>query len=530
MTIQRRGLLLVSIPLLAQAIFVGILLEARAEDASAQFWAVHTKQVIATVEETYRRLLESYAAMRNRIVIGEPGAGELSVHAADAVNRKIAELKALVSDNADQGRRVDELAQHSDAIQNVLSRQEQLMREGKQVDAYKLLDDGGQILGQTRVAIDQILTSEGVLDQSRTEKLARTGRWQFWVLLVGGLAILAGTLLLALNFFHSVIKRLAVLSDNARRFAAGQGLQPRLAGSDEVAAVDRAFHEMAESLDEKKQENEMFVYSVSHDLRSPLINLQGFSEELNLSYRDLRALFEEGGVPEAVRVRGLALLTENIKESIHYIHAAVGRLSRIIDSLLRLSRAGRVEYQWQKVDVGEVVGKIVDALHDAVSDKRATINVGELPPAWGDPTAVEQIFANLIGNAVQYLDPARPGRIEVEEAAASSNGNLQGFQVYSVKDNGLGVPAAYQHRLFTAFNRLHTDVPQGEGIGLALVRRIVERHGGTVWMESAHGAGSTFFVAIPAEAPPGTPAKTGGRALSYQNPAGAQSSWQQNRS
>ena len=105
-----------------------------------------------------------------------------------------------------------------------------------------------------------------------------------------------------------------------------------------------------------------------------------------------------------------------------------------------------------------------------------------MPTAWGDPTAVEQIFANLLGNAVTYLDPARPGRIEVGTQSTTGGDGESDLRVYYVKDNGLGIPEAYHDRVFTAFNRLHPDAAQGEGIGLALVRRMVERHGGTIWL------------------------------------------------
>jgi signal transduction histidine kinase len=289
-------------------------------------------------------------------------------------------------------------------------------------------------------------------------------------------------------------------------------LNPPLLGRDEITEVDRAFHDMAGHLSQQKQENEMFVYSVSHDLRSPLVNLQGFSEELSLSCRDLRELFLRDDVPEPVRRRGLQLMDRDIEESIRFIQAAVGRLARIIDALLRLSRAGRVEYQWQEVDLAATVGKIVDALHDSIAAKHAQVAVGELPPARGDPTALEQIFANLIGNAVQYLDPSRPGRIEIDAGGAGDAGLPQGLRVYRVRDNGLGIPEAYHHRMFTAFSRLHAGVTQGEGIGLALVRRMVERHGGRIWLESAQGAGSTFFVALPATPGDGPPTPAGSRA------------------
>ena len=207
-----------------------------------------------------------------------------------------------------------------------------------------------------------------------------------------------------------------------------------------------------------------------------------------------------------MRDDGLKLMTENIEDSIRYIQTAVGRLARIIDALLRLSRAGRVEYQWQTFDLAAIVRKIVDALHDTITAKKAEVTVGELPPAWGDPTAVEQIFANLIGNAVQYLDPARPGRIEVGSADSPPSGSDAGLPCLlrqgQRSGHSRGIPPARLHRLQPA----PRECGPREGIGLALVRRMVERHGGRIWLESAAGVGTTFFVALPARAPAGGPA------------------------
>src|SRR5207244_5890411 len=127
------------------------------------------------------------------------------------------------------------------------------------------------------------------------------------------------------------------------------------------------------------------------------------------------------------------------------------------------------------------------------------------PPAWADPTALDQIFANLIGNAVNYLDPARPGIIEI--GAAGEGVRVEGappaMPVYYVRDNGRGIAAEYQEKIFLAFQRLHPDAAPGEGVGLALVRRVVERHGGRIWLSSTPGTGTTFYVALPA--PPAVP-------------------------
>jgi signal transduction histidine kinase len=250
-------------------------------------------------------------------------------------------------------------------------------------------------------------------------------------------------------------------------------------------------------LAQRNHENETFVYTVSHDLRAPLVNLQGFAKELAAANQDMHGLLADDRVPEDVRRRGRTLIDGDMAESIRFIQAAVLRLGAVIDSLLRLSRAGRVQYQRQPVDLNGTVGRIVEAFHGTIRDRRAEVKVTDLPPAWGDPTALEQLFANLIGNALNYLDPARPGVVEVgseRPAPAGTNGEC----LYYVKDNGFGIPEAHRAKVFQAFQRLRPEVARGEGMGLTIVHRIAERHGGKVWLESAPGEGTTFFVTLPA--------------------------------
>ncbi len=254
-------------------------------------------------------------------------------------------------------------------------------------------------------------------------------------------------------------------------------------------------NELAErnlQLAQKNEETEMFVYSVSHDLRSPLVNLEGFSEELLHNARDLGKLLEHDQIPSEMRAKAVQVIDGEMAESIKFIRTAVSRLGRIIDALLRLSRAGRVVYQVQVVDVAETVRRVVDALHATAVAKGVEISVGELPSALGDQTAVEQVFANLIGNALNYLDATRPGRVEVGHRTVENGG------AYYVKDNGVGIPSAYIPKLFQALQRLHPEKAPGEGIGLAIVRRILERLGGKIWVESIPGRGTTFLFTLPA--------------------------------
>jgi signal transduction histidine kinase len=497
-TIFKKGLTLIAIPFLVQAIFIVVLVRSQAESESAQNWAVHTKVVIAKVEQMRVAFVEGLFGIRGQI-FGHDASARATVRRAVAhMPDHLAEFSLLVSDNSSQTPRLRSLDLTSSKLLEWLTSQEQLVNEGRIPEAQAKLDEGSGLLEAVRANIDEILSEENRLDRDRMEILSRSARRHAWTLIGGGAAIVISTLILALLFLQGIVSRLAVLRDNTRRMAEGKPLNDLLSGRDEITEVDKAFHEMANNLNQQKQENEMFVYSVSHDLRSPLVNLQGFSEELNLSSGELRSLFERDDVPEAVRQRGVAIVERDVGESIRFIQAAVGRLSRIIDALLRLSRAGRVEYRWQHVDVATVVRRVTDALHDTISTRGVQLDLGRLPTAWGDPVAIEQVFGNLINNAVQYLDPKRPGKIEVGCRNNSADGKPAALRVFYVKDNGLGIPVAYHSRMFTAFNRLHAEVSQGEGIGLALVRRMVERHGGRIWLESNVGAGSTFFVELPA--------------------------------
>jgi signal transduction histidine kinase len=497
LNILKKGLLVIALPIAVQVVLVGLLLYLQERRDRALRWAVHTKEVIAKIETVHRRLLEGSTAVRIAVVAPHPSVGDSVRGAFDPVLQVIDELRSLVADNATQQARIDRFAAEVRAFMQWQADQEQKVQAGKRNEAFEQFDEGVRLLAHARTTLDAVLAQENALDRLRMDRLARSAVVQRSVLLAGAGALLAANLLLAYLFLHGVIKGLAVLRDNTRRFAAGKSLHEPLPGSDEIADVDRAFHEMTGNLEEQRQENEMFVYSVSHDLRSPLINLQGFGEELSIACRELEKLLRRDDVPPEVRQHGHSLLTNDIGSAIRYIQTAVGRLARIIDALLRLSRAGRVEYQWQQVDVATVVQRIVDSLKDTITGKRAQVQVAQLPPAWGDPTAVEQIFANLIGNAAQYLDPDRPGIIEIGGTAAPSSGTIAGSIVYYVQDNGLGIPESSRQRIFTAFSRFHANVPQGEGIGLALVRRMVERHGGKIWVETEAGAGTTFFVSLP---------------------------------
>jgi PAS domain S-box-containing protein len=244
-------------------------------------------------------------------------------------------------------------------------------------------------------------------------------------------------------------------------------------------------------LSQKNQEVEAFVYVVSHDLRAPLVNLQGYSSELELGSQRLQELLQSANLSEEISQKINVVMEDDIRHAQKYIAASANKFDRLINSLLTLSRTGRHEFKFERLMIDDLVRSSVDVLYGQINKCGANLVIKQLPEASGDRTAVGQIFSNLICNALNYLDPTRQGEIEVGgEHQAEMNH-------YWVRDNGVGIPYGAQQKLFQVFQRFHPKLANGEGMGLAIVKRIVEKHGGRIWAESEEGAGTIFHFTLP---------------------------------
>ena len=226
-----------------------------------------------------------------------------------------------------------------------------------------------------------------------------------------------------------------------------------------------------EALRETNAELEAFSYSVSHDLRAPLRAIHGFS----------RILLEDHATelqPEAKRVLGV--IDENTR-----------RMGHLIDDLLSFSRLGRKELETARVDMADLVRSVADEVRRAAGERPLEITIGPLPPARGDRDMLRQAITNLLDNAAKFTRRRAPGTIEVGHRADGPE------TVYYVKDNGAGFDPRYAGKLFGVFQRLHrAEEFEGTGVGLAIVQRVVLRHGGRVWAEGELDAGATFFFTL----------------------------------
>jgi signal transduction histidine kinase len=231
-------------------------------------------------------------------------------------------------------------------------------------------------------------------------------------------------------------------------------------------------HKHAQALQKSNAELEQFAYVASHDLQEPLRMITGYTTLLARRYQ--------------------GKLDKEADEFIGYAVDGAKRMQGLIQDLLSYSRVGSKGKEFARVDCEVVVAQTLTALQVAIQESGASVTREPLPTVLGDETQLVQLFQNLVGNAIKYRNSKAP---EVHISCAQKAGEW----VFAVKDNGIGIDPRYAQRIFVIFQRLHTrEEYVGTGIGLAICKKIVERHGGKIWMESELGKGATFYFTMPA--------------------------------
>jgi len=527
MSLFKKSALLLTVPLVFKVLFITVIFTRTAELEDAQKWVSHTKDILLVSHE----VMELHTSIRSGVqmycLTATPQLKSKITSTQDERQKRLEKLRRLARDNPAQVARLDQLEK---LVEGSMKRTALLIatrdQQGEAAAVNQLKALGGEGYYENfRELVNEFIAEEERLDVAREEHLQSTAFLQRVIMIIGAVVILIITPLVITLFYYSIGRRVGILRENTQRVLLRQPLHPLMKGNDEITDLDQAFHNLSDQLREGEaketaykeelkqrtdqlaktnaemavtnQENEQFVYTVSHDLRSPLVNLQGFSKELTLSMMDLREASASAEIPQSFRARIDTILDRDVQESVKFIQNGVKRLAIIIDALLRLSRVGRVEYKMEAVDINVIVQRVVAALDGTIKSKRAKVTVANLPLAHTDATAVEQILGNLVGNALNYLDPARTGEVEIgwrEDASECIDPNSH---VYFVRDNGMGIAEAHLPKVFIAFQRLHPAAAQGEGIGLALVKRTVDRLGGRIWLESEVGKGTIFFVCLP---------------------------------
>ena len=320
LTILHKGLILIAVPLLFQLLFIALLDKMRNDGAKAVDWTIHTKDVIAQAQTSRVALLDAHGAIQGYIMTRDPSFASALEGLIDRPPSQIKILRSLVIDRDDQTRAAAEIDREAAEFLAFMAEGRKLVDEGRMdaSTAAKRRRHSQGLLEALNTSFDRFIDFERGLDEIRHKTMKHARSAMDGVLLGGFAASIFCTCLLAISFSRNISGRIANLTENSHRLAEGKELTPTISGGDEIALLDQVFHEMAQTLSasarrekkhsrllerraeelnevnallrEKAEENEMFVYSVSHDLRSPLVNLQGFSKELEMIGMDLKKL------------------------------------------------------------------------------------------------------------------------------------------------------------------------------------------------------------------------------------------------
>ena len=251
-------------------------------------------------------------------------------------------------------------------------------------------------------------------------------------------------------------------------------------------------HEHDEVVQSQKRykELERLTNIIAHDIRAPLVNIEGFSSELLRSSKELNAI-ERGEATPETRKAVTSIISEHIPEAVRYIGESVHKIDQLLLGLKTYLNAGTSIPKIETVDMNELLQAVVGNFKIVIDKAEATINIDKLPNCLGDKMQINQVFSNLIDNAIKYGDAARKGYVQISGKAEGDK------SIYVVEDNGIGIPIEQQGDVFTMFFRVSSDKVRGQGIGLAACKQMIERQNGKIWLESEAGEGSKFFVSLP---------------------------------
>ncbi len=411
-------------------------------------WVEHTYQVATALHDVLTGMQDADGSQRMFLVTGNPAALESYESTVNHLPSQLALVGQLVSDNPRQVTRLALLRRSIDErLANARERITQRQQLGQSaLDPKYISSKAVELMNSVRATVGVMIGEENRLLADRLDQLRTTRQRSVILQAIGGVVSLA----LLGAVFAGLIRQ--------------------------IGRAHRAELETRRSntqLQEANAEMRAFSYSVAHDLRAPLRAINGFAQVL---VEDHSAALPEDGHRVVERI------THN-----------AAKMDRLIDDLLALSKVSVQSLRSGKVEMNELVRSVYQEVLEGQNGRRITCEIASLPPAVGDSSLLRQVWINLIGNALKFTRGSDVPRIEI-------GGNVAGpeFATYYIRDNGAGFDMRYADKLFGAFQRLHHPTEfEGTGIGLALVHRIIHRHGGTIWAESEENKGAFFAFTLP---------------------------------
>ncbi|MDB5708669.1 MAG: histidine kinase [Sphingomonas bacterium] len=441
----------------------------------------HTYEVELAIARASIATEQAEASRRGYLLSGNAAARTNYDKAARTLPGLIETLASLTRDNPVQRAHVAELRRLTADLQQRRAASVEMVASGQRQAA---IDAFARETSAQRIAAVRDLTERMTAEENRLMRIRDTGlvaslRAFYAILGIAGvLLVLVGvaTLMTLLRYTRDLDKSREAIQDFAE-------------------SLEELVAERTADLTRANDEIQRFAYIVSHDLRAPLVNVMGFTAELDTATGAIAELIDraEEQAPDIVTEEARLAAREDLPEAIGFIRTSTEKMDRLINAILKLSREGRRVLSPEPIDMVAMVSGISAMLRHALDDRGAAFSIeGALPAIVSDRLAIEQILSNLIENAVKYLQPGRPGRIIMRGQRSGPRVSLE------IEDNGRGIAASDHQRVFDLFRRAGTQDQPGEGIGLAHVRALAYRLGGTIDVRSELGVGTTFRLSLPA--------------------------------
>jgi signal transduction histidine kinase len=464
-----------------------IYLVSRAHNDAAA--VAHTLEVENQISIALLQMRRAESAERGYLLTGRPEFLDDFKQAEGLIRPAYHELKRLTADNPVQAALLAKTLPLVDLRLKEFNTVITFADRGQREEATQIVTENAvrRTTSQIREIAEAMRDEEQRLWTLRTADANRTQTLSAAATTAGSAAILT---LIAVSFL--LVRQSQRRRDDAER-------QLREMNTNLEAAVQ----ERTVDLQDANEEIQRFAYIVSHDLRSPLVNIMGFTSELEelrtsifqriarLSAPQTAMAGPDAGAPDAGLADEDKELSQEFDESLSFIKSSIDKMDRLIAAILTLTREGRREFKPERIDVRELIEGIVRTVAHQADEANAEIRIEPLPEVVSDRLALEQVFSNLLDNALKYLNSGAPGDIRV------SGRKKTGYIVYEVTDNGRGIDQKDHQRIFDLFRRAGAQDRPGQGIGLAHVRALVRRMGGTLSVTSEPGKGSTFTVMLP---------------------------------
>ena len=432
-------------------------------DDEDRAWVVHTDYVLATLDGVLADLIDAETGERGFIIAGDEIYLQPYAEATERIRQHLHDLRELTRDNPVQQHALDRLEPAIDAKLKQLRDRIELRRQSPAAVAQIVRERlGKQTMDQIRSQIAEMKQVELGLREKRLANADASSRRTRLLIISGkGLA-----------FFFLLFAAVVVRREMAQRRQA-EAIVRELNVTLEHRVEERTAELKAreQDLSRSNAELQQFAYVASHDLQEPLRMVASFTQLLARRYRDK--------------------LDKDAHDFINFAVDGATRMQTLISDLLNYSRVGTQGKPFEKTDCNAVLNQILRSLKLTIQEQHAVITSDPLPVVMADRVQLGQLFQNLITNAIKFHGANVP-RVHVSAQRDGAKWKL------SVRDNGIGIPPEHAERVFVIFQRLHTKTEYpGTGIGLAVCKKIVERHGGRIWPESAPGGGTTLWFTIP---------------------------------